>query len=318
MAAGPVLPGAGRPARRVRHRHGLHPRGVPARGRAPVRRLVGLPGHLVLRADGAVRQPGRLPLPGRRAAPGRDRRDPRLGARALPAGRVGAGQVRRHPAVRARRPAPRRAAGLGHARLQLRPDRGAQLPGRQRRVLAGGVPRGRAAGGRRGLHAVPGLLAQGRRVGAQPVRRPGEPGRHLVPAGGQRHLLQAGARHHDDRRGVDRLAGRVPAGAPGRARVRLQVEHGLDARHPVLPEPGSRLPAVPPQRDHVLADLRVLGELHPAAVARRGGAREGLAAGQDARRRVAPVRRAALAAGVHVGASGQAAAVHGFGVRPGE
>ena len=34
-------------------------------------------------------------------------------------------------------------------------------------------------------------------------------------------------------------------------------------------------------------------------------------------RRVAPVRRAALAAGVHVGASGQAAAVHGLGVRPG-
>ena len=65
-------------------------------------------------------------------------------------------------------------------------------------------------------------------------------------------------------------------------------------------------------------DLRVLGELHPAAVARRGGAREGLAAGQDARRRVAPVRRAALAAGVHVGASGQAAAVHGVGMGPGQ
>ena len=30
--------------------------------------------------------------------------------------------------------------------------------------------------------------------------------------------------------------GRVPAGVPGRARVRLQVEHGLDARHAQLPE----------------------------------------------------------------------------------
>ena len=39
----------------------------------------------------------------------------------------------------------------------------------------------------------------------------------------------------------------------GGPRVRLQVEHGLDARHPGLPEPGSHLPAVPPQRDHVLA-----------------------------------------------------------------
>ena len=35
----------------------------------------------------------------------------------------------------------------------------------------------------------------------------------------------------DDRRGVHRVARGVPAGVPGRARVRLQVEHGLDARH---------------------------------------------------------------------------------------
>ena len=69
----------------------------------------------------AVRQPRRLPLPGRRAAPGRHRRHRRLGARALPQGRVGAGPLRRHAAVRARRPAPRRAAGLGHLRLRLRP-----------------------------------------------------------------------------------------------------------------------------------------------------------------------------------------------------
>ena len=43
-----------RPARRradrLRHRPGLHPRGVPAGGRAPVRRVLGLPGHLLLRA----------------------------------------------------------------------------------------------------------------------------------------------------------------------------------------------------------------------------------------------------------------------------
>ena len=55
-----------------------------------------------------------------------------------------------------------------------------------------------------------------------------------------------------------------------------------------------------------------------AAVPRRGGAREGLADRQDAGRRMAPVRRAAHAAGVHVGPPGQAAAVHGVGVRPGQ
>ena len=102
-------------ARRVPGRDRLHPRRAAAGGRAPVRRVVGLPGHLLLRADRAVRHPGRLPLLRRHAAPGRLRRDRRLGAGALPEGRLGAGPLRRHPALRARRPAPRRAARLGHA-----------------------------------------------------------------------------------------------------------------------------------------------------------------------------------------------------------
>ena len=55
---------------------------------------------------------------------------------ALPARRLRARPLRRHRAVRARRPAPRRAPGLGHAGLQLRPPRGAQLPRLQRPVLA--------------------------------------------------------------------------------------------------------------------------------------------------------------------------------------
>ena len=58
-------------------------------------------------------------------------------------------------------------------------------------VLARGVPHRRPAGRRRRLDALPGLLAQGRRVVAQRLRRPGEPRGGRVPAGDQRDGLQA-------------------------------------------------------------------------------------------------------------------------------
>ena len=85
----------------------VHPHRVHAPGRAPLRRLMGLPGHLVLRADCPLRHPRRPPLPRRPRPPGGHRRHRGLGAGALPQGRVGAGPLRRHPAVRARRPPPR-------------------------------------------------------------------------------------------------------------------------------------------------------------------------------------------------------------------
>ncbi|CAA9229178.1 MAG: GH13_9 / GH13_8 / GH13 / GH13_10 / CBM 48 / GH13_36, partial [uncultured Corynebacteriales bacterium] len=317
LAQGPGLPGRRRPARRLPDRDRLHPRGADGGGRAPVRRVLGLPGHLVLRPDRALRHPGRLPLLRRPAARRRHRRDHGLGPGALPEGRLGAGPVRRRPALRARRPAPRRAAGLGHAGVRLRPPRGAELPGRERALLAGGVPRRRAAGGRRRLDALPGLLPAGGAVAAQPVRRPGEPGRGDVPAGDERDGLPAGAGRGHHRRGVDRLAGRHPADPPRRPRLRLQVEHGLDARHPGLRRPGAGPPPVPPPPDDVLADVRLHRELHPALLPRRGRPREEVAAGQAARRPLAAGGRAAGAAGVPVGAPGQAAAVHGQRVRPG-
>ncbi len=105
----------GRRARDVLPGPGLHPRRVPARDGAPVRWLVGLPGDVVLRTDVALRRPRRLPAPGRHPAPARDRRDPRLGARALPEGRVRARAVRRHAALRGPEPVAWRAPRLGHA-----------------------------------------------------------------------------------------------------------------------------------------------------------------------------------------------------------
>ena len=242
VAAGPVATAQlAERAGRLRERDRLHPRRVPAGGRAPVRRLLGLPGHLLLRADLALRHPGRLPLPGRRAAPGRHRRDRRLGARALPQGRVGAGPLRRHRRCTS---TPTRAAASSRTGARYVFDfgrtRGAQLPRRQRPVLARGVPRRRAAGRRGRLDALPGLLPQGRRVGAEHVRRPGEPRGGRLPAGDERDRLQAGARRDHHRRGVDVLAGRHPADPPGRSGLRLQVEHGLDARHAGLHRSTSR------------------------------------------------------------------------------
>ena len=61
--------------------------------------------------------------------------------------------------------------------------------------------------------------------------------------------------------------------------------------------------------------LRLQRELRAAAVARRGGARQGLAARQDAGRRLAEVRQPARLLRLHVRPSGQEAAVHGRRVR---
>ena len=94
--AAALLPRAGRGAGRLRHRAGLHPRrAAPGRG-APLRGLLGLPGHRLLRPDQPLRQPRRLPRVRRAPPQRRHRRARRLGARALPEGRVGAGALRRH------------------------------------------------------------------------------------------------------------------------------------------------------------------------------------------------------------------------------
>ena len=166
---------ARRRARRLRARPQLHARRADAGDGAPVHGLVGLPGHGLLRPDRALRLARRVPRLRRPPARARPRRDPRLGAGALPARRVRARALRRHRALRARRPAARRAPRLGHARLQLRPHRGAQLPRRQRALLAPAVPRRRHPRRCRGLDALPRLLAQGGGVDPERVRRPREP-----------------------------------------------------------------------------------------------------------------------------------------------
>ncbi len=283
----------------------------------PVLGLVGLPGHLVLRAHAAPRLARRLPRLRRPDARRGHRRAPRLGAGALPARRLGARALRRHRAVRARGPAPRRAPRLGHARLQLRPQRGPQLPAGQRPVLAARAPRGRHPRRRRRVDALPRLLAQGGGVDPERVRRARGPRRGRVPQGAQRGHARARARRRLGRRGVDGLAGRLAADVRRRPRVRLQVEHGVDARHAGVLPAGPGLPPLPPPPADVQPRLRLQRELHPAAEPRRGRPRQGLAAGEDAGRQVAEARQPARAVRLHVGPPRQEAALHGPGARPG-
>jgi hypothetical protein len=127
-----------------------------------------------------------------------------------------------------------------------------QLPGLQRPVLAGGVPHRRPARRRGGVHALPRLQPQGGRVGAQRVRRQPRTSRPSTSCGRQRHLYERVP-------GVVMIAEEStswrrghPAHQPGRPRLRLQVEHGLDERLPALPAAGADLP----QWHHHRADLR--------------------------------------------------------------
>ena len=125
-----------------------------------------------------------------------------------------------------------RPSRLGDARLQLRPPRGAQLPARQRAVLAARVPRRRPPRRRRRVDALPRLLAPAPASGcptSSAAARISTRSRSCKELNEVIHGREPG--HHHRRRGVDRLAGRLASDLPRRPGLRLQVEHGLDARH---------------------------------------------------------------------------------------
>ena len=72
----------------------------------------------------------------------------------------------------------------------------------------------------------------------------------------------------------DGLAASFTADRVGRTGLRLQVEYGVDARHPRLHLEGSNPPASPSRPNPVRLALCVLGEFHPSSVARRSRARK--------------------------------------------
>ena len=153
------------------------------------------------------------------------------------------------------------------------------------------------------------------RVDPQPVRRPREPRGRRLPAGDEPRRLRQAPRPRHLRRGVDLLAQGLGPGLRRRPRLRLQVEHGLDARHAAVHGARAGAPEVPPERPDLRPALRLLRELRPAAQPRRGRPRQGLAHRQDGRRRLAEVRQPARLLRLHVGLPRQEAPLHGPGVR---
>ena len=128
-----------------------------------------------------------------RAAPGRHRRHRRLGAGALPQGRLGAGPLRRHRALRARRPAPRASSPTG--------ARSSSTSAATRCATSWSPTRctGSRSSTSTGCGSTPSprcSTSTTRRKDGEWVpnqlRRPREPRGGRVPAGGQRDRLQAG------------------------------------------------------------------------------------------------------------------------------
>ena len=226
------------------------------------------------------------------------RRDPRLGAVALPHRRARPGATSTARTCTSTPTRGRASTPTGTASSSTTAaTRCAASCYQQRAVLARRVPRRRAARRCGGLDALPRLLAASRASGS----RTSYGGRENLEAIDflrqlQRGGLRALPRRADDRRGIDRLADGVAADLRRRARLRPEVGHGLDARHAAVHGARAGPPQVPPQRAHVPHALRLQRELRAAAVARRGGARQGLAARQDAGRRLAEVRQPAAAA----------------------
>src|SRR5438552_4176314 len=221
------------------------------------------PGHLykyeLLGAHGEL-----LPRLYRCAPPSRAWPVARLGAGAFPDRCTRARPVRRHRALRACRSATGATPRLEHADLQLRAPRGHQFPIVERALLDARVSYRRAQGRCRRLDALSRLQPQRRRVDPQSVRRAREPRCDRVSKAHERAGVRGADRRDDGGRGIDCLADGVAPGVCRRARFRVQMEHGVDARHAPLHVDGPDPPQIPSQRHDLWAALCLPRKLYPA------------------------------------------------------
>ena len=165
--------------------------------------------------------------------------------------------LRRHRALRARQSHAGPPSRLEHADLQLRPRRGRATSCSPTRCS------GSTATASTGCASMPSprcsiSTTAGRRrldperTAAARTSKPSTSCAASTPS------VRAHFRRDHGGRGIDRLADGVAPVGLGRARLRLQMEHGLDARHAGLHQQGSDLPQASPRPNPVRPALRVL------------------------------------------------------------
>ena len=217
----------------------------------------------------------------RHAAPARHRRDPRLGAGALPERRARPGVLRRHPPLRARRSPPGLPPRLEQLHLQLRPPRGPQLPALAARCSGSTTTTSTACASTRVASML--YLDYSRKAGEW---MPNEYGgnENLEAIDFLQQLNEAVyarvPRRADDRRGIDRLADgrRARPTSAASASASSGTWAGCTTRSTT-----SRATRSIASYHHNELTFRMIyaftENFVPAALARRGRPRQGLAAG---------------------------------------
>src|SRR5690606_25621100 len=121
--------------------------------------------------------------------------------------------------------------------------------------------------GRGGVDVVSRLLASGRSVDPEQIRRSREFGGDRFSEAGERTRASVSSGDVDDRGGEHVVSGGDEAAGGGWARVRLQVEHGVDARHVALLREGSDSSEVASARPDIWDAVSVCGELRDGVFA---------------------------------------------------